>query len=268
MKRLITITVLVVLSGLWVAVPTLAQDPDYEIPWWTVDGGGGVSAGGDYSLTGVTGQPDAGGVLSGGEFTVEGGFVPGAIPFDDSAAVTSIYLPFVANNHLAAPDLVVRNLVVTSSDVRVVIENQGNTLVTDEFWVDVYVDPNPIPTGVNQIWPDFANQGFVWGVTEGALPSLVPGGVITLTVGDAYYLPEPWSRVSWPLPAGTPVYAQVDSANANTTYGAVLENHELSGGAYNNINSTLSTLGAMGAMAGPADNEGRFPWLGRLSKRR
>ena len=37
------------------------------------------------------------------------------------------------------------------------------------------------------------------------------------------------------MAVGTAVYAQVDSANTNTSYGAVLENHESNGGAYNNI---------------------------------
>jgi hypothetical protein len=45
----------------------------YSIPWHTVDGGGGASAGGGYSLKGTIGQPDAG-TLAGGNFVVEGGF--------------------------------------------------------------------------------------------------------------------------------------------------------------------------------------------------
>jgi hypothetical protein len=43
-----------------------------------------------------------------------------------------------------------------------------------------------------------------------------------------------YSRVSWPLAAGTVVYAQADAYNADTTYGAILESHEISGGAYDN----------------------------------
>jgi len=40
---------------------------------------------------------------------------------------------------------------------------------------------------------------------------------------------------------------QVDSANANTTYGAVLENHEMASWAYNNIlGPVLSTPNATG----------------------
>ncbi|MCX6929879.1 MAG: hypothetical protein NT154_42705 [Verrucomicrobia bacterium] len=45
----------------------------YSIDWYTVDGGGGTSTGGVYSVTGTIGQPDAG-VMSGGNYTVVGGF--------------------------------------------------------------------------------------------------------------------------------------------------------------------------------------------------
>ena len=47
------------------------------LPWFSVDGGGGTSAGGDFTLDGTVGQPDAGGKLTGGGFAVEGGFIPG-----------------------------------------------------------------------------------------------------------------------------------------------------------------------------------------------
>lgn len=47
------------------------------LPWSSVDGGGGTSAGGDFTLDGTIGQPDAGGKLTGGGFAVEGGFIPG-----------------------------------------------------------------------------------------------------------------------------------------------------------------------------------------------
>jgi hypothetical protein len=32
--------------------------PQYALDWWTVDGGGGASTGGVYSVTGTMGQPD------------------------------------------------------------------------------------------------------------------------------------------------------------------------------------------------------------------
>jgi len=43
------------------------------------------------------------------------------------------------------------------------------------------------------------------------------------------------------IPAGTPIYVQVDAANANMTYGAVLEMHEIMGVAYNNIMGPVSS---------------------------
>ncbi len=45
----------------------------YSIDWFTIDGGGGTSTGGVYSVSGTIGQPDAG-VMSGGNFTLQGGF--------------------------------------------------------------------------------------------------------------------------------------------------------------------------------------------------
>ena len=48
-------------------------DPDFDLSWHTVDGGGGTSSGGDFVLRGTIGQPDAGD-LSGGDFVLRGGF--------------------------------------------------------------------------------------------------------------------------------------------------------------------------------------------------
>jgi hypothetical protein len=77
----LTIALLVALLPAGAAAPpALAQDgapaaPDdaYTIPWYTVDGGGGVSSGGTYTLQGTAGQADAG-TLFGGGYTLTGGF--------------------------------------------------------------------------------------------------------------------------------------------------------------------------------------------------
>ena len=45
----------------------------YAIDWFTIDGGGGTSTGGVYSVSGTIGQPDAG-KMSGGGYTLDGGF--------------------------------------------------------------------------------------------------------------------------------------------------------------------------------------------------
>jgi hypothetical protein len=65
----------------------------YEIDWWTVDGGGGVSqsSGGDYILQGTVGQFDVGSSQA-GEYQLEGGFWAS---FLEWAAEFIIHLPLV-----------------------------------------------------------------------------------------------------------------------------------------------------------------------------
>ncbi len=46
----------------------------YSIDWYTIDGGGGTSTGGVYSVSGTIGQPDASGPMTGGNYSVTGGF--------------------------------------------------------------------------------------------------------------------------------------------------------------------------------------------------
>ena len=58
--------------------PRSAKAQSYSIDWSTIDGGGGTSSGGSYTLSGTIGQPDAG-TLSGGSYTLEGGFWPGLV---------------------------------------------------------------------------------------------------------------------------------------------------------------------------------------------
>ncbi|MCP4421260.1 MAG: hypothetical protein GY805_32005 [Chloroflexi bacterium] len=147
--------------------------------------------------------------------------------------VYPIYLPLILNNFAAFSDLMVQDLTVSGSGVTVVIFNQGNASVTDEFWVDVYINPSTPPTGVNQTWETNGGEGLAWGIEVTDLP-LVPGETMTLTVDDAYYQPT-FSNFSGIIPDGAVVYAQIDSANAGSAYGAVQEIHETTGGTYNNI---------------------------------
>jgi hypothetical protein len=49
----------------------------FQIDWYTIDGGGGSSAGGGFSLTGTIGQHDAG-AAAGGAFECGGGFWGGS----------------------------------------------------------------------------------------------------------------------------------------------------------------------------------------------
>ena len=81
--------VAVLLALAWVVV---AAPADLTLKWWTVDGGGQTqSQGGEYTLGGTVGQPDAG-VLTGGEYTLGGGFWRGGVV---AAAEYRVYLPIV-----------------------------------------------------------------------------------------------------------------------------------------------------------------------------
>lgn len=53
---------------------SVANAQDFTIPWHTIDGGGGESTGGIFDLAGTIGQLDAGTPMTGGDFTLTGGF--------------------------------------------------------------------------------------------------------------------------------------------------------------------------------------------------
>lgn len=73
-NKVILIMALPFVLGLMGAVAYAQVAGSFDLSWNTVDGGGGTSSiGGPYSLGGTIGQPDAG-TLSGGSFTLDGGF--------------------------------------------------------------------------------------------------------------------------------------------------------------------------------------------------
>ncbi|MCB0162597.1 MAG: DUF11 domain-containing protein [Anaerolineae bacterium] len=150
------------------------------------------------------------------------------------------FLPILLRDFALGPDLIVDELAVTATEVSVTIKNIGTEAVIDGFWVDLYLDPDPPPTQVNQRWEDVGAEGLVWGV---AGPAILPGQSVTLTLNHPAYDPTR-SHVTLPIPPGTPVYAQVDSINLLTDFGGVLELHELANGPYNNIlGPVLSSAG-------------------------
>jgi hypothetical protein len=67
-------------------MPGLADAQNYAISFFTIDGGGGTSSGGSYSLSGGIGQPDAG-KMSGGQYLLEGGFWNAAIAVPTAGSV-------------------------------------------------------------------------------------------------------------------------------------------------------------------------------------
>jgi len=72
MKTHIKILLLAIIAS----TPLLqAAAQSYSIDWYTIDGGGGTSTNGQYSLSGTIGQPDASQTpMTGGSYSVTGGF--------------------------------------------------------------------------------------------------------------------------------------------------------------------------------------------------
>jgi len=73
------------LVGLLAVTASFAQSSggEFEIVKSSIDNGGGVAAGGAYSLTGTVGQPDAQPqVAKGGDFALAGGFWGNAAVID------------------------------------------------------------------------------------------------------------------------------------------------------------------------------------------
>jgi hypothetical protein len=88
-KKVITdINKLVVWIILLMVSMAAAAHGDYALDWYTIDGGGGRSTGGPYTLTGTIGQPDAA-YSRGGNYELLGGFWPGGplcfVEFEDFA---------------------------------------------------------------------------------------------------------------------------------------------------------------------------------------
>jgi hypothetical protein len=91
----------------------------YAIDWYKIAGGGGTGTNGQYAVSGTIGQQDAGGAMSGGNYSLTGGFwalisvvqTPGAptLYISHSGNTVIVYWQNVAgwilqqNNNLALP---------------------------------------------------------------------------------------------------------------------------------------------------------------------
>ena len=100
------------------AVSAQAQT-NYTVDWFTIDGGGGVSTGGTYTVTGTIGQPDAG-AMSGGQYSITGGF------WALIAAVQTPGLPNLAIRY-ATPNSVVVSWASTPASTLITNANLNTT---------------------------------------------------------------------------------------------------------------------------------------------
>jgi hypothetical protein len=99
--------------------PAVGFAQSYTIDWYKVAGGGGTSTGGTYQVSGTIGQPDASGAMTGGNYSLTGGFwalisvvqTPGAptLSISHSGNTVTVYWQDVSgwslqqNNDLTVP---------------------------------------------------------------------------------------------------------------------------------------------------------------------
>ncbi len=92
MRRLAT-WLLIAAALLLVFSLALAQAGEYDLPWHRVAGGGGVSNGDQYVLSGTIGQHEAGVLMESPGFRLSGGYWGRAIP--SGSASFEVYLPVI-----------------------------------------------------------------------------------------------------------------------------------------------------------------------------
>jgi hypothetical protein len=80
-------------SALQITSPT-SSGGDFELNWYTVDGGGGTCQGGDFSISGTVGQPDAG-QMQDGNFSLNGGFWSAGLVQRAITEMKEIFLPLI-----------------------------------------------------------------------------------------------------------------------------------------------------------------------------
>ncbi len=148
MKRHLTFCMLmktriqfVIVGLLFLGFRLQTEAQSYSIDWYKIAGGGGTSTNGQYSLSGTIGQHDAGGPMTGGDFSLTGGFwalfavqTPGAPVLTimlTSTNTAMVYWPSPStgfnlqqNTNLATTNWVaVTNTVTDNGTIRFIIVN-------------------------------------------------------------------------------------------------------------------------------------------------
>ena len=135
-RRLFVALTLLLLSTLNVQLST-ARAQQYSIDWYKVAGGGGISTGGTYQVSGTIGQHDAGGPMAGGSYSVTGGFW----------ALYAVQTPGLPNLNIwfVGPDSVVVSWLNTGSYTL-----QTNSILSAPSW-NAYGGPVTTLTGTNRV---------------------------------------------------------------------------------------------------------------------
>ena len=150
------------------------------INWYVLGSSGGPASAEQVSLNATLGQTAIGWSDS-PDYSTGSGYWTGETAFSSQL----VYLPLLSKNYQGLPDLVIERLTAGSQGAIVVIKNRSTVASTDDFWVDVYYDPDQLP-GLNQPWDTIADHGLVWGVKV----DLGPGERLILATNDQYFRPK------------------------------------------------------------------------------
>ncbi|HMQ50697.1 MAG TPA: hypothetical protein PKD98_01275 [Anaerolineae bacterium] len=159
----------------------------------------------------------------------------------------NVYLPILFKPGGCTVDLRITDLSVAGNVVSVEVENAGSCPTDSGFWVDLYADPQTLPSALVGVTADRrwrspavnASHGMAWEV-----PVIATGQTITLkSDGSSGFIP---TDVSWPPVSGATIYAFVDSFDNNdpdnATYVEIRESNEA-----NNLSSALPLAAKEGA---------------------
>ncbi|GBC90486.1 hypothetical protein HRbin14_01223 [bacterium HR14] len=132
MKTLMVCAVLATLIG----VACAQSGGGYDLSWWTIDGGGVTFAtGGSFNMGSTVGQPDASNTLTGGSYSLTGGFwfAGGCVPTNgdvnsdgcvDDADLLAVLFAFGATG--TNPADVNCDAIVDDADLLIVLFNFGS----------------------------------------------------------------------------------------------------------------------------------------------
>ena len=111
---------LLILMGMLFCGTGFAQQ--YSIDWYKIAGGGGTSIGATYQVTGTIGQPDASGSMSGGNYSLTGGF------WSLISVVQTAGLPNLAITHSG------NNVIISWPNTGSYTLQQNANLATSDGW--------------------------------------------------------------------------------------------------------------------------------------
>ena len=120
-----------------IMIPAVAEGKQWNLSWFTIDGGGGACIGDEWQLQGTVGQADAVTLLSGGDFTIAGGFWDPS----DPDCLNDIKAPIVIcpGDITVVPDPVSCNAIVAWSPAIANDECDG-VIDSVNYLIDLYDD--------------------------------------------------------------------------------------------------------------------------------